>query len=91
MLFCSGLDFLSSLFETCMTKPNKVKEAKKTNEASKPKINKNQSLRDEQAMIATKFKENISIEETSGGIQFYKCRLCKEFFTSVHLCFKWYI
>ena len=73
-------DFISTLAKNGPHQQGK--EAKKVPDASKPKINKNQCLREEQAMIAMKFKENINIRETDDGITFYQCNICQGFFTS---------
>ena len=54
----------------------RVKQAKKKDSA-KPKVNRNQSLRDEQAMKALKFKENIVIKKSSEGTKYYQCKLCQ--------------
>ena len=58
----------------------KVKEAKKAESSSGSKINKNKGLREEDAMITTKFRENITTVKTDDGVIFYKCNLCKETF-----------
>ena len=46
--------------------------------STKPGLNKNLSLREEQAEIAKKFKENIAVKEGSDGLKFYQCNLCQE-------------
>ena len=46
--------------------------------STKSGLNKNLSLREEQAEIAKKFKENIAIKEGRDGLKFYQCNLCQE-------------
>ena len=45
---------------------------------SNEKKNGNKSLREEQALIAIKFREHISVQKDSDGVQMYQCQLCKE-------------
>ena len=61
----------------------KVKQAKNN---AKPKMNRNQSLREEQAKKAIQFKENIFITKTSDGTKFYQCKLCQ---VNIHLILEW--
>ena len=42
------------------------------------KKGKNQTLKEEQASIALKFRETISVFENCDGIKMYQCKLCKE-------------
>ena len=50
--------------------------------SDQPKPNRNQGLKDEQAKIATEFRENISIRKTLEGIKFFQCKLCEG---SIHI------
>ena len=62
--------------------PRKVKMSKKaakTTLENGPKVNKNRTLREEQAQNALKFKENIEIEEDISGVKTFKCRICQVF------------
>lgn len=64
-------------------KDKNVKKIRKNKTDSKlPKSNsmksKNQTLREEQASIASKFRENIAVHENTNGIKMYQCQLCEE-------------
>ena len=53
----------------------KINHAKK--KSDQPKSNKNQGLKDEQAKIATEFRENITVKITLEGMKFFQCKLCE--------------
>ena len=58
----------------------KITKSKTISKPSKENLKKgkNQSLKEEQASIALKFRETISVFENCNGIKMYQCQLCKE-------------
>ena len=72
---------LPSIFDkpSKTNKPKRLKKAKESPDSTKSKVNKNQSLREEQAAISQKFNENIAIKENSSGIKYFQCKLCQVF------------